>query len=359
MSEKKLTRIDLYNLVWQQPLTEVAKQFDTTDYILRGVCKKYNIPLPKAGHWMKIKFGKPVAIDELDLSYDGLQEVALSDSSIEENNSLRATSELLQLQKEIENDPNLSLSVPEKLMTPDKLTSELKEALLERESYSSDHRLRAWDQLKVVVTKANIPRALQIIDTIIKGLKARGHDIVNKNGETCVVIFEEEIKVSLREQAKRVAVQGKYDTHSELQSTGILTFNIDGFYKKEWKDGKHKLEDQIASILAKLELEGKRLQLETEERHKYWAEQAKKKEAEEQIQRNKEKELQMFLSLQKSAKRFREAQMIREYIAAVEENAKSTGEIDEKQMSWIKWAREKADWYDPLVNSSDVDLCRS
>ena len=28
----------------------------------------------------------------------------------------------------------------------------------------------------------------------------------------------------------------------------------------------------------------------------------------------------------------------------------------EEQITWIKWAKDKADWYDPLVNKNDEYL---
>ena len=46
---------------------------------------------------------------------------------------------------------------------------------------------------------------------------------------------------------------------TEYQSTGILCLRVEGNRKKEWKDGKEKLEDQFANILAKLELQGKQV----------------------------------------------------------------------------------------------------
>ena len=56
MNEIKLSQKKLYELVWSAPLTVLAKNLGSSDNILRATCKKYNIPLPKSGHWMKIHF---------------------------------------------------------------------------------------------------------------------------------------------------------------------------------------------------------------------------------------------------------------------------------------------------------------
>jgi len=65
MSSKELTRKELYNLVWSKPLTQLAKDFGLSDNGLRKICKKYDIPLPKMGHWQKIQYAKNVEQEKL------------------------------------------------------------------------------------------------------------------------------------------------------------------------------------------------------------------------------------------------------------------------------------------------------
>lgn len=52
---QELTRKELYNLVWAKPLTQLAKEFGLSDNGFRKICKKYDIPLPKMGHWQKVQ----------------------------------------------------------------------------------------------------------------------------------------------------------------------------------------------------------------------------------------------------------------------------------------------------------------
>lgn len=124
-----MTRKKLYELVWSEPLIVLAKKFESSDNILRTTCKKYNIPLPKSGHWMKIQFGKPVIIEELDEVFSGPDEILFNESDTEEVNISAAATPLALLKKEIENDKRVSLKVPDKLINPDKLIVETKNAL--------------------------------------------------------------------------------------------------------------------------------------------------------------------------------------------------------------------------------------
>ena len=58
----ELTRKELYDLVWAEPMTTICKRFGLSDNGLRKHCKSMNIPTPPAGYWAKIKFGKKVKI---------------------------------------------------------------------------------------------------------------------------------------------------------------------------------------------------------------------------------------------------------------------------------------------------------
>lgn len=55
---KKLTREQLYDLLWAKPTTEIAKELGVSDVWVRKVCKRANIPKPALGYWQKIAAGK-------------------------------------------------------------------------------------------------------------------------------------------------------------------------------------------------------------------------------------------------------------------------------------------------------------
>lgn len=48
---KKLTRQELYELVWSMPMTKVGKQLEISDVAVRKICIKYDIPRPPQGYW--------------------------------------------------------------------------------------------------------------------------------------------------------------------------------------------------------------------------------------------------------------------------------------------------------------------
>lgn len=59
---KKYDREKLYQEVWKEPVSIVAKRYDVSDTALAKVCRRMNIPLPPRGYWAKIRAGQSVSI---------------------------------------------------------------------------------------------------------------------------------------------------------------------------------------------------------------------------------------------------------------------------------------------------------
>ena len=73
---KQLTRKQLYDKVWEQPMTKVAPTLWLSDVGLAKVCRKYEIPRPPVGYWAKLAHGKKVKRIELpELSNEDLGEI--------------------------------------------------------------------------------------------------------------------------------------------------------------------------------------------------------------------------------------------------------------------------------------------
>lgn len=47
----------LYEEVWAEPVSTVAKRYGVSDVALRKACKKMDVPLPGRGYWAKIQAG--------------------------------------------------------------------------------------------------------------------------------------------------------------------------------------------------------------------------------------------------------------------------------------------------------------
>lgn len=57
----KLTREELYSLVWAKPMTEVAQDFQISDRAMAKICARKQVPVPPRGYWAKRNAGKSVS----------------------------------------------------------------------------------------------------------------------------------------------------------------------------------------------------------------------------------------------------------------------------------------------------------
>jgi len=62
MNKVRSTRKELYDLVWSTSLLSLSRKYDVSDVGLRRICLELDIPLPKAGHWEKVKAGREFTI---------------------------------------------------------------------------------------------------------------------------------------------------------------------------------------------------------------------------------------------------------------------------------------------------------
>ena len=348
-----LSRQDLYDIVWTTPLLTLSKKYNLSDSGFRKLCIRMNVPLPSAGHWMKLQHGKKVKTKPLPDHSGEHQTTTLSLRVGPTTNPMKERIE------EIKNDPRLNFKIPENLTSKEPLILSSKASLTKKDNYgyrkiTQDDVVCCWDALDIKVCRRNITRALIFMDTLIKLLRARGYDTILHNRETYAVIFEEKLQLKLREKMKRIPLPNDRWNQTDLIPTGILYLRLEDYPGKEWKDGDKQLEDQLPDILAKLELHADQEVKKRLERERYWAEIAEKERKEKEIIQQREQDLTDFKRLLEKAQRWHEAENLRNYISEIESRASKVGHLTEEQVNWFSWAKNKTDWYDPFIEKIDL-----
>jgi len=61
----RLTREELYSLVWAKPMTEVAQNYQISDRAMAKICARKLVPVPPRGYWAKKTAGKSAPIPPL------------------------------------------------------------------------------------------------------------------------------------------------------------------------------------------------------------------------------------------------------------------------------------------------------
>jgi hypothetical protein len=361
LKKMKVSREELYKLVWAEPMTSVCKKYGLTDNGLRKHCKSMNIPTPPMGYWSKLKHGKNAEITPLPkLAPENKQSTDLTESEIIltpplDRNKLR--------ELEISDNDTTVFIVPEVLYAKDPYVIDTIEKS-RRESENSylkknPYKVKIGPTLDVSVTNTCLHRALSIFETIIRGLRFRGWDIKIKDNLTYAVINSEEIQINLTEKNKQVPnTESSYSKYNTIPC-GVLQFNIYYGYRDKdvFKDSAYtKLEDKIIPIIANLEIRAEKIKeerIESERRRIV-------RENEERIEREfKEKqaaEKKEFKSLFKMAERLHKTHILRQYIASFEEFLSKRDGLDEEAVAKLEWAKAKADWLDPFIGKKDQYL---
>jgi hypothetical protein len=357
MEKETLSRKGLYDLVWSEPILSLSKKYEVSDYRLRKICKDLNIPLPRAGYWQKVEHNKRTSKKPLPLEFKGDESIEFCKRG-EGNAKVAALSHLNSLIKEIKENPKLPLNVPKKLNHPEKLILEAKATLTSgKRKYPlfSEMVCTLDGQLNIRVTPKNVDRALRFMNSLIKLLKARNNNIKVDSRGTFVIIDNEQLEILLKEKMKIVPSQDRWSSQ-QYQSSGRLALQLVKIDSKDWEDGKLAIEEQLPSILAKLEIEAKKRKERAIERAVWQQQYEERLRVERELKERKEKEAEAFKSLLKHSEQWQQTKILREYIHEVEKRALENGGLSENLQSWLKWAKQKADFQDPLNKAEETLL---
>lgn len=357
MENTILTRQELYDLVWENPLSKLAKKYNLSDNGLRKVCKKLDIPLPKNGYWQKIQYNKKVSKEKLPVNNTVETSITLKFRDNSETIINGEGNELNHLTKELQTVLKDTIVFPEKLTRPHQLIIDAKNDLKTKEP-SYQHNIigllnTSSGILNITVAPPSVKRALLFMDVFIKALQKRGHKITVKEG-TKIVIDNIEMGIGLRERLKRKIIKGTYYDSTKLYPSNVLSLSLYVYPAKDWTDtNTSKLEDKIPNIIAKLELQAIEEKRKAIERELWHIEYERQRKIEEDFKARKEQEKIKTKKLFSDAEKFDKATIYRNYIAATEQKAIRENNLTEELKDWIKWANEKADWFDPFTNKED------
>lgn len=350
----ELSRKQLYDLVWSTPISKLTLQYALSNQGIKKICKQFEIPMPQNGHWLKLKYNKKVKIEKLNPVFGGIDKIVMT--LREEGNTINLDQTPLTIRtKEIENDPNAPLTVPETITKPDILTIQTKDywrGKIKFNSYREDNRI----VYPIRVGNDCEKRALLFMDTFTKLLRYRGHTWCKEYSYTGVLIDTVFIEIDLREASRRVPAKSPY-SGTELEPIGELIFKMGKYSgEREWRDGKTKVEEILAKIMAKLEIYAAEEKIQ-KERNRIWhlnyeAELKRKEE----IKQRRNEEVEKFNKLVKLSEQYNKSLLIRKYIEAKKEKAQKENTLDQETQEWINWANDKADWLDPLINKKDEIL---
>jgi len=388
-------REKLYIEIWEEPLSVVAKRHNISSDALRNQCKKLNIPLPPREYWGKgmskqtiRRPALPKVTGELKkrvcnyaIKYKAdikeftdeelMVDEELSLLSVETKKLIADTCSQIQVKNQLRNPHNLIIEHKEEIINRRKRDKALNQKGASSIYYPSEKNSYRNNKaiLPLYVSDLNINRAYRILDTLINTIDdMEGDTFVSKDSGKDTAYFtvlRTFFYFEIKEKVKKGRTSNESnESHTILEL--VLTANHwcrgDLSKKIEYKDNASQpLEAQLGKIVYDMFVIANRFmatdELDDRERDRNRAE----KERQGRLEQMRKGELEEVKLLEQAASDWDKAQKIRRFADCMELQIVEVTDPDkrEKLLKWLKWARNKADWLDPLTEKEDDLLGKS
>ena len=376
---KRLSRKELYELVWSEPLKILAPRFEISDVALKKACTRAEVPTPGLGHWAKKAAGKSVSQVALPERPPGMDDEVVVGagywhSGWSEEELLAALPPPPEFEEPIESVCERIAKTVGKVTVPrevrlwhpaiDKL---LKEDEQRRERQRARSYPSSWDAPLFDTPLER--RRLRVLNSLVLATGMMNGKLAIRDHEGRSIHFSfYQRRVGIRlDRLRRAKRQGHAanppDADEAKLSLSILESTHSENERLAWQDDEQgKVETRITEIAIQIILAAELQYREGVIRSYEWRVQRKAELEEEERERKRqaeraERERQKRLEqaridrLLKSAAAFQQAGAIRKYVEAIRatqtDNAASSGG---ELKRWCQWALAEAERIDPAVD---------
>lgn len=314
MTKIYLNRQELFDFLWDEPISKFASKYNLTIKGLRKKCEEHQIELPSSDYW-RIPVTNKTSRPKLN-PIATKEEIFLCYQDQYGKYYEKEPSYLEIIQQNIKHSDSINTIVPNKLTNPLSVVRLSKKALDSKSILN--HGMYYTHQNKLVIaSRGQYSRALRIIDTLIKALIASGYEIINEQVSTYVKIHGIKIEIRIREKTKTVEKESEYEwDRKDYVPSGILGIVMEEGYQRNYWDetNTNPLENKIAWLVAKLADYAYRQKIKNQEIQKYWEEQREIQKKEDEKRALAQKELDDLELLHQYAKRWKQCELIKLYL---------------------------------------------
>ena len=371
MESKRVSRDELYGLVWTTPMSRLASEFGITGNGLAKICDRLDVPYPPRGYWAKKVAGKPVVTFKLPARPDdvpGWVDIQPTPPREEASPAVRAAVEAAAATVR-------RIAVPESLegLHP-KIRGWIAEHRREQKEREQENRRQrrdpwAWTRpLLDDLTVRDLYR-FRVTSAIFSAVEHAGGKIedapitgkvtfrIGRHQVACSIVerMVKPLKLPRGDDAKWTAYPDHHQ--SGLHSSGFLRVTITTYLgcgrQPPWVETENKkIADWLPEIVGRIISAGPILaeqQQQREDRERRYREEAAR--CYEQ-QRLKEVDDRRWARFQQGAASWDERSRLLSFLAELERRleAEGEGEIGDGQFSeWIAWARGRIEELDPFA----------
>jgi len=369
----EVTREDLYEQVWETPISRLApEEYGVSDVALQKICKKLQVPTPPRGYWAKRQHGQDPPKEPLpDLPEDAPSTHVFHSRGTGKSGDSRQE----KAPDSEEEDPSIPPidipegEVPPELSDPHPLIKKTRDTLEDArvDNYGRvGLNSRGSPSVSVNVSPDALPRALRILDSLVKAAESIGWEACasnERNNASCLKVEGEEIPLRITEKTDREET-GIPETERPFRDrkytytpTGRLYLTFPFVHptpegRKKWTESEERsLEEMIPSVLERAHEAAYQLKRKRKERRREQQIRKEKRRKREAKKTRRENEKRRRKELEEEATQWQKSQTLRHYIEEVARRAETQSLTDEKRREiedWLGWAREHADRLDPL-----------
>ena len=378
---ESLTRDEIYQRVWSQPMLPLARSFGIPTAMLAKICRSLKIPLPGKGYWWKKELGFPVEPAPL-LPLDAAENKPVEEPA-RPKKQLTETERRVAVEKKDEN----RIRVPDQLLSPHPLVERTLRSLSSAKTDLDGRvRPRAKGCLDVCVGPESVDRAMRIMDAFLKAVEARGYTVVaseEKETEAWIKVDDEDIAFSLEELLNRREVEltpvekrerERYERDGHVQlwwylhrtefvryPNGRFTLTIDNHtssIRARWSDGStQRVENRLNSVIASLIRSAehfKESRRQAEERDRIRKEEERRRL---QKERRRREEHWRAKAMESKLAEWQHVEHVRAFVGAVRAEAvRRHGDIQKgtEIARWLAWGERYASRRDPLAADREL-----
>ena len=370
LERRNYDRTQLYNEVWKEPVSKVAKRYGVSDVALAKVCRSLEVPLPGRGYWAQLRAGRPVERTPLSetsgrkqinvpvYEYDVPKKTPFDSSLNFMDAALRekiiASCVVLQVNAELSNPHRLIRSTMKWEKSNHRSTTSPQEPVL---------AYRLSDNSK--------DRAFRILDCIFKQLEQYGYKVLTEHpllseqsrygdgrkrhiahvvhGNAYVSLnIKERMHPQLRPSDTKLipASRGRKEQSPQLEQvleySGELMFWIGDFYSKfcSWNDTKHQtLEEKVGEIVITVMEAVQVIEIARAERIQREEDARLQAIKDYEFRERQRAEVKKVKRLLADAENYRASQMVHEYIRALGGYGDTDNHAMHRYIEWAKYRR--------------------
>jgi hypothetical protein len=364
---RRVTREELYRMVWDKPMIRLAEEFGITGNGLAKACDRLDVPYPPRGHWAKKEAGKPVVTFKLPPRRDGIPSAA----DIHPTPPKAAPSPAAEQAAAKVADRIRDVAVPER---NDDLhpcvqawVADHKKRQKERELENRNRRRDiGWASPSISdLTERDLYR-FRATSAIFYAVEKAGGTIEKSSasGKITFLIDGHQVECSIVEKMvqslKQWEEQRKWTAFTEycksgLDSSGFLRVRITTYLqgrRSEWVESqKIKIGQLMPNIVGAIMAAGPTLEemkREREEQQKRYREEESRRYEARQLQEIDEKHWNKF---REYAVNWDERKILLAFLAEVEVRLATEGDVavsDRTLRDWVEWAKAKAEALNPF-----------